>query len=343
MEFLTLFFIYVLSILTCLALVCKYSGKGQFPLEKLFVYLTNVISHLVPERLQTVSNQILHRLFHKRNSFFLTLHFLLEAAVYGEFTYEIFGYCQEIGFSLPSLIVPYVLLTVKMYFFSQCCTKDPGTITKLNNEVFLGVYPYDQVMFYQGVLCPTCVLVKPARSKHCRVCNVCVHRFDHHCVWVNNCIGAFNTKYFLLYLMTLSAMAADIAVLTIGLLLHLVLQSNLMSAAYVDEEGHQQPVGLFFVIQYLFLTFPRIVFMLGFLMFLFLLLLGYSFFHLYLAVTNQTANEWYKRKSHGCQHCNPSPLQQQSHTSLHNFYSRGTFRNLKEILKPITKNEKKGR
>ncbi|MGH0117004.1 UNVERIFIED_CONTAM: hypothetical protein FKN15_024949 [Acipenser sinensis] len=175
-----------------------------------------------------------------------------QAAVYGEFTYEIFGYCQEIGFSLPSLIVPYVLLTVKMYFFSQCCTKDPGTITKLNNEVFLGVYPYDQVMFYQGVLCPTCIL-------------------------------------------------------------------------------------------YLFLTFPRIVFMLGFLMFLFLLLLGYSFFHLYLAVTNQTANEWYKRKSHGCQHCNPSPLQQQSHTSLHNFYSRGTFRNLKEILKPNTKNEKKGR
>merc|ERR1712194_648687 len=46
-------------------------------------------------------------------------------------------------------------------------------------------------------LCSACKMYKPDRAHHCTKCGRCVLNMDHHCVFLNNCIGFYNRKFFM--------------------------------------------------------------------------------------------------------------------------------------------------
>jgi palmitoyltransferase len=47
--------------------------------------------------------------------------------------------------------------------------------------------------------CQPCGITKPPRAHHCRTCDTCVLRFDHHCPWIGQCVGAQNQKFFFVF------------------------------------------------------------------------------------------------------------------------------------------------
>jgi palmitoyltransferase len=73
--------------------------------------------------------------------------------------------------------------------------KDPGVLPR-NMKTLQQLCNENEA----GMVCPSCVTQRKPRTIHCQVCNRCVEKFDHHCPWINNCIGAKNIGFFYLFI-----------------------------------------------------------------------------------------------------------------------------------------------
>lgn len=92
-------------------------------------------------------------------------------------------------------------------------TVDPVDPLVAKSEAGIDVEDPDEFLF-----CRTCEASVQLDSKHCWECNKCVTNFDHHCPWLNTCIGARNYGAFYiamwaLFLMLVSVCAAGLVVL----------------------------------------------------------------------------------------------------------------------------------
>ena len=78
---------------------------------------------------------------------------------------------------------------------------DPGKVTDATLAAWHARDPAGNHLFPIKT-CNTCGHERPGRSKHCGLCGACIARHDHHCAWVNNCIGAYNLRWFLCFIIS---------------------------------------------------------------------------------------------------------------------------------------------
>ncbi len=91
-----------------------------------------------------------------------------------------------------AIIVPTFVLSVAI---------DPGHLVQKYEFTELVKEFIDQERDLMN-LCTYCRLIKSETSFHCLMCGRCVELFDHHCPFINNCLGLNNYKYFLLFILS---------------------------------------------------------------------------------------------------------------------------------------------
>ncbi|XP_071796555.1 palmitoyltransferase ZDHHC4-like [Asterias amurensis] len=249
----------------------------------------------LPRQVQHRLSNLITHVFFTRNHYIQAVYVIILSGIFVVFSREIYPRAKEYNLSMIHVISPFIGIVMNGLIFSTCCWSDPGVIDRKNYEECSNVFPYDGVMYQEGVRCSTCEFVKPARSKHCAYCNHCVYRFDHHCSWINNCIGGRNVRYFLLLLFSIATLTSHMSYISGCVLREVARESGIWKAGYYGTDGQFHQVTSLIVFQHLFMQLPAVVFLMTSLSLLSILITIFLFYHLYLLLTNQTTNERYKR------------------------------------------------
>ncbi|KAF7988707.1 hypothetical protein HCN44_001280 [Aphidius gifuensis] len=120
--------------------------------------------------------------------------------IYAEFVVMVIILLPTINtfYSSVNMVIFQMLTFLAFASHLQTMFTDPGAVPKGNATK----EKIQQMGFREGQIilkCPRCCSIKPDRAHHCSVCQRCIKKMDHHCPWVNNCVGENNQKYFVLF------------------------------------------------------------------------------------------------------------------------------------------------
>ncbi|KMT11075.1 hypothetical protein BVRB_5g111630 isoform A [Beta vulgaris subsp. vulgaris] len=182
-------------------------------------------------------------------------------------------------FSSPGLmnaVVFTAIAAICVFNYVIAILRDPGRVPNpFIPDIEEAHNPIQEVKRKSGDLrfCQKCSHYKPPRAHHCRVCKRCVLRMDHHCIWINNCVGHANYKVFFIFVLYAVIACIYSAVLLLG---------SMVSDTAQDEQQNEGSSRTVYVISCL-LLFPLTI-ALG-------VLLGW---HIYLTLRNKTTIEYYE-------------------------------------------------
>jgi palmitoyltransferase len=226
---------------------------------------------------------------YRRNPIIQVLYLVL--AVGGFYYYWVVGFAM-----LPAPYVPEwtrytgtALMFVCYYSYFKACTVCPGKLTSQERaDTALKVFEHDMVLFEAGHICKTCKFEKPARSKHCVVCDICVEKLDHHCIWINNCVGLRNYKYFLTFLLTHALLTTYGWVSGYFLLTNAVSQGKIRIRKWNNYDWYDRMIAVLNR-EPIFVGLCLMCFIISIMVF------GFWAYHLWLISKGNSTNEYMKR------------------------------------------------
>ena len=62
----------------------------------------------------------------------------------------------------------------------------------LHTHTYTHAYTHTNNSHTHVISLQICQVLQPPRAHHCRQCGKCVRKMDHHCPWINNCVGHEN-------------------------------------------------------------------------------------------------------------------------------------------------------
>lgn len=214
----------------------------------------------------------------------------------------------------------------------RACSADPGTVTRLNVDKLCKIFEWDDITFCARI-CETCHVIKPARSKHCSLCGICVARFDHHCIWVNNCIGWGNHKWFLSFLFMHQVLCIYGVYLGLMIVWGHIEEKDLLNAVFVDphtQERHQ--ANYMIILQYMLATEGMLIFICILAGVMGVVLCGFFLWHLNLVRMGNTTNELSKWSYVKWTLKQEGEEGKKKIKSLRNIYDKGFIENYREVF-----------
>merc|ERR1719364_577425 len=81
-------------------------------------------------------------------------------------------------------------------------------------------------------------MYKPDRAHYCRVMQRCVLKMDHFCPWLNNCIGFYNHKFFVLFVAYMALITVFMVVVMTPVFVNIVSNMEQITLDLKDQEFH---------------------------------------------------------------------------------------------------------